>query len=100
MKEAIENYVTIVQDAYRKDQFWGGKDANGKEKNTFIIEWGKKFAKVSHISWGSKSVHCFIEIANGNLHKAATYKAPQKNGLRGNILNEKFPIFASDFYVR
>jgi hypothetical protein len=93
MKTEIENYRAAIEKAYLEDSFWGkAKD------QSFIVEYGTKFAKISHISWGSKSVHCFVEIENGNIWKAATFKAPQKNGIRGNLKDAKRPIFSSDFY--
>jgi hypothetical protein len=98
MKEKIELYRAEIEKAYNESPFWG-KEHNDR-KRSFTIDWGKKFAKINHESWGSKSIHCFVEIANGNIWKAATYKAPQKNGIRGNIDNPKKPLFSEDFYVK
>jgi len=98
MKDKIEAYVKEIQEAYHNSDFWC-PDGKHQDKHTFSVEYGRKFAKIIHTSWGSGSVHCFVEIANGNIHKAATYKAPQKNGLRGNILDAKKPLFSGDYYV-
>lgn len=98
MKEQIEAYAKEIEAAYQNDPFWGGK--NGERNHTFFVEYGSKFAKVIRRSWGQKSVHCFVEIANGNIHKAGTWRQPQKNGIRGNIKDAKKPLFIDDFYVR
>ena len=63
---------------------------------TYTVEYGRKFAKVISLSGGNsgtnRSVHSFVEIANGNVIKAATWKAPQKNSdgtfsVRYNLLD-------------
>lgn len=55
------------------------------------FEPGTKYTRVVHLSgWGgSRSAHSFID-AQGNIWKAASRKAPAKNFIRGNILNENF----------
>lgn len=100
MKEQIENYVAEIEMAYKESPFWSGEKGERADTHKFKIEYGRKFAKVIHNSWGSESVHCFVEIANGNIHKAATFRAPQKNGVRGNLTDAKRPIFGGDFYKR
>jgi hypothetical protein len=50
------------------------------------FEPGSKYVKVVKISsGGSRSVHSFVEISNGNIWKAASWKAPAKNFARGNV---------------
>lgn len=54
------------------------------------FEPGSKYVKVVKISsGGSRSVHSFVEKANGNIWKAASWKAPAKNFARGNIFDAK-----------
>jgi len=63
---------------------------------------GKRFVKVLLKTVGSEmfgSVHCFVEIATGHIYKPAGWSAPAK-GIRGNLANEKRPIFCGDFYAR
>lgn len=95
MKEEIVKYMEAIEKAYANDDFWG----QSSDKRSFEIEWGKKFAKINIISWKQKSVHCFVEIATGNIYKAATFRAPAK-GVRGNIMNEKRPYLSQDYYLR
>jgi len=53
-------------------------------KTEISLEYGRKYCKVVKKSGVSNSVHCFIEIATGDIYKAATYLAPAKH-VRGNI---------------
>ena len=63
----------------------------GKYQVSF--ERGRKFLKVVHTSWGSRSVHSFICIKAhdgwkyGDILKAASWKQPAKNFARGNVLD-------------
>lgn len=51
------------------------------------VSYGQKFAKVTHRGSG---VHTFVDLSNGNILKAATYKAPAPNGVRGNIFADDY----------
>lgn len=57
----------------------------------FIIKFGEKYAKIikRDVASGADggSVHTFVNLENGDILKAASYKAPAKNGVRGNIFN-------------
>ncbi len=68
--------------------------------NKFTFTDGQKYVKVIIEAGGQKSVHCFIEKSNGDIHKAATFSAPQKNGVRGNLVDTLRPIFCQDFYAK
>jgi hypothetical protein len=77
--EAIEHFVKCAQ---RK------VDAEYSQYTTFKqggpklqIVYGSRFAKI--VKNGS-GVYCFIEIATGDIYKAATWAAPAKH-VRGNI---------------
>lgn len=51
----------------------------------FEVEYGRKFAKIVMIHFGQCSVHTFIDLSNGDILKAGTWKAPAPKGVRGNI---------------
>lgn len=98
MKNKIEAYAKEIETAYHTSPFWSAKD--GKPQNYFFsVTYGRKFAKILMTAYGQKSVHCFVDIATGDIHKAGTWSQPQKNGLRGNVNNLKKPLFTGDFYV-
>jgi hypothetical protein len=46
---------------------------------------GVKFIRITKEDT-QKSVYCFVEVATGNIMKAASFKAPAKHA-RGNIFN-------------
>lgn len=50
---------------------------------------GKRYAKIirTHVANNGRSVHCFVDITNGDVLKAASWKAPAKHA-RGNIFDE------------
>ena len=53
------------------------------------FEPGKKYVKVVTISGGgSRSVHCFVEKENGNIWRAASWKSPARNFVRGNVFDQ------------
>ena len=52
----------------------------------FTVGEGRKYFKVIMSTSGSKSVHAFVD-RDGNVYKAASYKAPAK-GVRYNLLTD------------
>ena len=54
--------------------------AAGLSKPEITVTFGAKYAKLI----SDNSVFCFVEIATGNVRKAASFKTPAK-GVRGNI---------------
>jgi hypothetical protein len=62
----------------------------------FSIEAGSKYTRIVRSTFGSKSVHCFVD-AEGNIYKASSWKAPAK-GIRGNINDEKKPLLGYQYY--
>lgn len=73
VRRALEEYLTHMNSLH--------------EKYEFNEEQGKRFFRITQISWGQKSVHAFVEIDTGDLFKAASYKAPAK-GARFNLVND------------
>jgi hypothetical protein len=67
------------------------KEIDGsKDKFGIEFETGSKYVKVVSISGGgSRSVHSFVEKANGNILRAASWKAPARNFVRGNVYDQK-----------
>ena len=80
----LNNYIEMVQG--KVDKYFERFEFLSPE--TIKATIGKKFAKVIKVG-SQKSVHTFINMENGDILKAGTWKAPQANGVRGNI-------FASD----
>jgi hypothetical protein len=83
MKDLIEQYKNEIVKAYELEEV----------KSIFTVVYGKKFAKVLRDS----STHCFVNIENGNIYKAASWSKPA-DGVRGNVQNEKKPLLGHQFY--
>lgn len=102
--EALEQ--DFVQESIKRAHFFGADNAeyrekrladikSGKDMYKFSIESGRKYHKiVMETEQQSKSVHCFVDKKTGEVYKAASYKAPAKNGVRYNLLiiNEREDI--------
>ena len=78
------------QDSIRRANFFNHTDPEYKAKRLaeiesgermykFYIETGRKYHKViMETESGSRSVHAFVNKTTGELHKAASFKAPVK----------------------
>ena len=54
------------------------------------VSYGKKYAKIIKCkpnTFNPESVHSFVNLENGDILKAASWKAPAK-GVRGNVFDE------------
>jgi hypothetical protein len=91
--EAFEKYLDDIRQA--KQNEWQ-RNGYTLPVPTFDVIEGKTYYKIIRTDWGQTSLHCFVD-GEGNIYKAATYKAPAK-GIRGNIFNEKRPLLGHDFY--
>jgi hypothetical protein len=66
------------------------KDLDYSE-DKFGVEFspGKKYVRIDTISGGgSRSTFCFVEKENGNIWRAASWKAPARNFVRGNVFDQ------------
>jgi hypothetical protein len=95
--ETIETYVAAIQAKakaeYERLKYW-------MPVPIYIIATGKRFHKViekTTMEAKSGAVHCFVEIATGNIYKPAGWNAPAK-GVRGNLQDEVRPLLCGDFY--
>lgn len=59
-------------------------ESGGRSSTVLEFENGKRYVKVWSGSQGNRSVWCFIDKTNGDVLKAASWKAPAKHA-RGNI---------------
>ena len=50
---------------------------------------GSKFFKIVTSNFGSRSVYCFVDKSNGDIYRAATWKAPAKH-VYGNIFDANY----------
>jgi hypothetical protein len=59
----------------------------GQNAGEITFEKGRRNARIVISGRAQRSVYCFIDLTNGNILKAAGWKAPAPNGVRGNIAN-------------
>lgn len=90
IKAQIQKYVELVQGL--NDENHRVNEFHDFMKITISAEFGKKNARIVRADQSSRSVHTFIDMTNGNILKAAGWKAPAPNGVRGNIFNENCDI--------
>jgi len=91
VKTAIKNIAIAVNFAHDLSEKFTGEQI-------FYVEKGRRFDRivVESALYGSnnRSVHAFVERATGDLIKAASWKAPQKNAdgtfaVRYNLATEE-----------
>lgn len=85
------NGVKAISDSYFNKNFSNNK------KNEFSLSHGNRYIRVISDSHGQKSLYCFIDSTNGDILKGS-WKAPVKNGVRGNIFKENFGLDCCDWH--
>lgn len=87
-KEEIENrvdvYAETLQEAIAKD--WKRSGFTHANRPEVEVRKGRKYAKV----FAGSSIHTFVNLTNGDILKAASYKAPAPNGVRGSVLDQDY----------
>lgn len=81
LKEKIGGLVKIVQ---------GLQEPKGHVNYREVdVSYGARYAKLYFMNayGGGRSVHCFVDMTNGDILKASSWSAPAK-GARGNVFNE------------
>ena len=58
------------------------------------IAWGRRYAKMVRTDAAQSSVHSFVDMTNGNVLKAETWKKPAKHA-RGSVLGDDFGMNGS-----
>lgn len=85
IKARIEKFVDIVTTL--NFEYYKANGYTFESPPKASAEYGTRYAKI--VKTGS-GVHSFIDLKNGNILKAATYKSPAKNGVRGNIFADDY----------
>lgn len=71
---------------YHQEQI--DKLSEGEGVYTFTYEKGRKYARIV-MHTPQRSAHAFVDLNTGDVYKSASWKAPAKNGVRFNLLDEK-----------
>jgi hypothetical protein len=95
----ISQFVTLLQALY--DDYFAKHYSNLTSPVIARQEGGIKYARITVLQRYTKdgvttvsdsgSVYCFIDLKNGDIYKAAGWKAPAK-GARGNIFNDNCDV--------
>ena len=100
--ENLENYFEMVKRRYLDYMHRMGYEKQIRDKELKLnMSKGKRYAKVNI----GGSVHSFVDLNNGNVYKAASWRAPAKHA-RGNVLSKEHGEEAIDkrgyhiFYMR
>lgn len=96
MQDQIDNWLNALDEKSNNHCPVDGRTIK------YTLEPGRKYIKVvreevwdNNIGKVSKSVHAFIEVSTGDIYKAASWKAPAKNGARFNVVNDNANLIAA-----
>jgi hypothetical protein len=90
LKEFVA-YVQALSDKHYKDNF------ENLTPTKFTVDMGQRYARIVKTDSGdSRSVYCFVDKSNGDILKAASWRAPAKHA-RGNIYNKGTWIHMSPY---
>ena len=71
---------------YHQEQI--DKLCEGEGVYQFTYEKGRKYARIV-MHTPQKSAHAFVDMNTGDVMKSSSWKAPAKNGVRYNLLDDK-----------
>lgn len=89
---AIESHRKFLDDPETKDYHQKKIDelSMGEGLYNFTYDKARKYAKIIlHTPQGQRSAHAFVDLSTGDVYKSASWKAPAKNGVRFNLVDEK-----------
>lgn len=89
---AIESHRKFLDDPQTKEwhQEQIDKLCEGEGLYNFTYDKARKYAKIIlHTPQGQRSAHAFVDLNTGDVYKSASWKAPAKNGVRFNLVDEK-----------
>ena len=84
-KSRLELYMAMVQE--KNDAYFKMMGFTFSDPPHVSADIGRKYARVVKNDQlnGSRSVHTFVHLDNGDIYKSGGWAAPQVNGVRGNI---------------
>jgi hypothetical protein len=89
-REYVEWYCRAIERATARDSELRGYTHN---RGMVYPEYGRRFTRIVNEGENQRFVHAFVDMTNGDVIKAAGWKAPQrgKNGLavRFNLVDDE-----------
>ena len=85
--ERLEQYMAMVQE--KNATYYKVMNFTHSDPDHISADIGRKYARVVKNDQlnGSRSVHTFVNMDNGDILKSGGWKAPAPNGVRGNIFD-------------
>ena len=89
-KSRLELYMAMVQE--KNDAYFKMMGFTFSDPPHVSADIGRKYARVVKNDQlnGSRSVHTFVNLDNGDILKSGGWSAPQVNGVRGNIFDTDY----------
>ncbi len=89
-KSRLEMYMAMVQE--KNDAYFKMMGFTFSDPPHVSADIGRKYARVVKNDQlnGSRSVHTFVNLDNGDILKSGGWSAPQVNGVRGNIFDTDY----------
>lgn len=84
IEKAFEQFVEDVRDMVAREH---NRRFPSLETPSICFTKGRRYWRVVKESLGQRSAYCFVDRTNGDILKAATWKAPAKHA-RGNVLDD------------
>ena len=85
MQDRIDQYVAMIQE--KENLYFERAGFTFSDPPAIMATYGKKYARIVKVDQlnGSRSVHTFVNMLNGDILKSGGWSAPAPNGVRGNI---------------
>lgn len=89
IKPQVEKYLEVIR---KLTEGYHGSMKFDLKLPTIVAKYGSRYVAVIvtenwNLGQPSRRIHSFVDIKNGNILKAATFRAPARNGVRGNIFS-------------
>ena len=86
----LDKYIAMVQE--KNDAYFKMMGFTFSDPPHVSADMGRKYARVVKNDQlnGSRSVHTFVNMENGDILKSGGWSAPQVNGVRGNIFDTDY----------
>ena len=85
VQERIDQYCNMIQE--KENLYFERAGFTFSDPPAIMATYGKKYARIVKVDQlnGSRSVHTFVNMLNGDILKSGGWSAPAPNGVRGNI---------------
>ena len=79
--EQLAEFVTVVQGVVNA---YMAKEYPTLPRRVITVDLGRRYARIVQTASGSGNVYCFVDLTNGDIRKAASWKIPAR-GVCGSV---------------